>query len=249
MPTTIGKMTSASLLAGLLAALLPAPLWAQDEGRPPNTLTEREQQRGWKLLFDGRTTNGWRAYRGQGIPDVWKVRGGALVCSPKNGTHGGDIITLERYGSFELAIEWKVSVGANSGVMYRVSESEEEPWMTGPEYQILDNERHSDGRNAKTSAASCYGLFAPSEDRTKPVGKWNQARIVVVGSHVEHWLNGFKVLEYELGSERWQRHVEDSKFRAFPKFGKVRRGHIDLQFHGDEVWFRNIRIRPEGRDD
>jgi hypothetical protein len=245
----MGTITSASLLAVLLAAVVTAPLWAQEEDRPANTLTEREQRHGWKLLFDGRTTNGWRAYRGKGIPDVWKVIDGALVCSPKNGTHAGDLITVDRYSSFELAFEWRVSVGANSGVMYHVSESEEEPWMTGPEYQILDNERHADGRNPKTSAASCYGLFAPSEDRTKPVGKWNQARIVVRGRHVEHWLNGFKVVDYELGSERWQRHLDDSKFKDFPKFGKERRGHIDLQFHGDEVWFRNIRIRLERRDD
>jgi hypothetical protein len=236
------------LMTVIFAALVLAPLWAQDEDRAPNRLTKREKREGWKLLFDGKSTNGWRGFRGDGIPDVWKVTDGALVCSPNNGTHGGDIITVDRYGNFELAFEWKVSPGANSGVMYRVSESEEAPWMTGPEYQILDNERHSDGRNPKTSAASCYALFAPSEDRTKPVGQWNQARIVVVGNHVEHWLNGSKVVEYELGSKHWKKLVADSKFKEFPKFGKEPRGHIDLQFHGDEVYYRNLRIRPESRD-
>jgi hypothetical protein len=240
---------SASFLVMLLATLLLAPLWAAEEDRAPNTLTEREQREGWKLLFDGKTTEGWRAYRGDSIPDVWKVSDGTLGCSSKNGTHGGDIITAERYGSFELAFEWKVSPGANSGVMYRVTSSEAEPWMSGPEYQILDNEKHADGRNPKTSAASCYALFAPSEDRTKPVGQWNHGRIVVKGNHVEHWLNGHKVVDYELGSERWQRLVAESKFKEFPKFGKERKGHIDLQWHGDEVGYRNIRIRAERGDD
>jgi hypothetical protein len=242
MNATRFTMLSAVVLAAHLAGS--APLRAADEDRPPNTLTDREQKSGWKLLFDGTTTNGWHAFRGKDIPSVWKVVDGALVCSPKNGKHAGDIVTEGHYGNFELAFEWKVSVGANSGVMYRVSESEAEPWFTGPEYQILDNKKASDGRNPKTCAASCYALYAPNEDRTKPVGEWNHARIIVDGGHVEHWLNGHKVVEYELGSSDWSRRVAASKFNAHPKFGKEHRGHIDLQFHGDEVWYRNIRIKP-----
>src|ERR1700722_4814012 len=139
------------------------PLRADDEekNRKPNELTAREREHGWKLLFDGTTTEGWHAYRGKDIPSVWKVIDGALVCSSKNGKQAGDIVTEGKYGSFELAFEWKVTVGANSGVMYRGSESEEEPYFTGPEYQILDNAKHSDGRNPKTRAASCYALYAP----------------------------------------------------------------------------------------
>jgi hypothetical protein len=239
------KLRAANFAVLLLALLSPRLCGDEaDADRRPNTLTKQEQRNGWKLLFDGKTTDGWRTFGGKGIPDVWKVADGALVCSAKNGTRGGDIVTKDQYGSFELAFEWKVTPGANSGVMYHVTEAEGEPWKTGPEYQVLDNVKHSDGRRPKTTAASCYALYAPSADRTKPVGEWNQARIVVDGNHLEHWLNGQKVVEYDLGSSDWNRRVGASKFKAFGKFGKEPSGHIDLQFHGDEVAFRNIRIRP-----
>jgi hypothetical protein len=235
-------------VAGLLAILLvvPASLQSADaeKERQPNTLSEREQKEGWKLLFDGKTTNGWHAYRGKDVPGVWKVADGTLFCSRKNGDHAGDIVTDDEYGSFELAFEWQVTPGANSGVMYRVTEGAGEPWFTGPEYQILDNTKHPDGRKPKTCAASCYALYAPSEDKTKPVGEWNQSRIVINGPHVEHWLNGTKVVEYDFGSEDWKSRVGSSKFRKLEKFGKEPKGHIDLQFHGDEVHYRSIRIRP-----
>jgi hypothetical protein len=243
MNATRFTLLSAAVLAACLAHL--APLRAADEDRLPNTLTDRERQEGWRLLFDGRTMNGWHAYRGnKDIPSVWKVVDGAVVCSPKNGRRPGDIVTDDRFGNFQLHFEWKVSIGANSGVMYKVSESEEEPWMTGPEYQILDNKKHGDGRNPKTSAASVYALYAPNGDFTKPVGEWNASSIIVDGGHAEHWLNGHKVLAYELGSSDWSQRVAASKFKGLPKFGKEHRGHIDLQFHGDEVWYRNIRIKP-----
>jgi hypothetical protein len=235
----------ATLWLGALL-LFSAPLRGEDKDQRPNTLSEQEEKQGWKLLFDGKTTAGWRAYRGKNIPDVWKVVDGVLICSPKNGKSEGDLVTDGRYSNFELAFEWKVTPAANSGVMYRVSEAEDEPWKTGPEYQILDNARHSDGKRPKTTAASCYALYAPSEDRTKPVGEWNHARIVVDGHHVEHWLNGQKVVEFDFGSDEWKRRVGQSKFRVFPKFGKEETGHIDLQFHGDEASFRSIKIRPIG---
>ena len=136
--------------------------------------------------------------------------------------------------------------GANSGIMYRVEESEDSPGFTGPEYQILDNAKHPDGRKKETSAASCYGLYAPSEDATKPIGEWNLTRIVVKGDHVEHWLNGKKVVEYEFGSDDWNKRVAASKFKEFKKFGLVKKGEIDLQDHGDDVSYRNIKIRALG---
>jgi hypothetical protein len=233
-------------VAGLLVVVfaLTTPVRAADQAdRLPNALTASEQSNGWKLLFDGKSTAGWRAYRSKGIPDVWKVKDGVLFCSPKNGKEGNDIVTEGEYANFELAFEWKVTSGANSGVMYRVSETEAEPYYTGPEYQILDNTKHPDGRKPKTTAASCYALYAPTEDKTKPVGEWNQSRIVVAGNHVEHWLNGTKVVEYDFNSPDWNKRVAASKFRVFPKFGKEASGRIDLQFHGDEVWYRSIRIR------
>ena len=234
-------MRNALRLSLALLALIASSAIA-DEPRP-NTLTEKEKADGWKLLFDGSTTKGWHAFRGKDVPDRWKVVDGALVFSPKNGKRGGDIVTDEDFGDFELSFEWKVTPGANSGVMYRVSEEEPAPYFTGPEYQVLDNQRHPDGKSKLTSAASCYALYAPGEDATKPVGEWNQARIVINANKVEHWLNGKKVVSYELGSDDWNRRVAASKFMEWKKFGTLKRGKIDLQDHGDEVHYRSIKIR------
>jgi hypothetical protein len=231
-----------SLAAAALLGLLALGGRAADEAAP-NTLTDKEKADGWKLLFDGKTTDGWHAYRGKEVGDRWKVIDGALVVSPKNGKNGGDIVTNDDYDNFDLTFEWKVTEGANSGVMYRVSEEKDAPYETGPEYQILDNKKHSDGKNPKTSAASCYAVYAPTKDVTKPVGEWNQGRIVVKGNHVEHWLNGEKVVEYDFGSDDWNKRVAASKFRDMDRFGKEKKGHIDLQFHGDEVAYRNIKIK------
>jgi hypothetical protein len=210
---------------------------------PPNSLSEGEKADGWKLLFDGRTTSGWRAYRGDAIPDKWKIIDGAFVVSPKNGKRGGDIATDEQFGDFELSFEWKVTPGANSGVMYHVGDDEPAPFFSGPEYQILDNREHPDGRSKLTSAASCYGLYAPSEDATKPVGEWNGGRILVHGNQVEHWLNGKKVVAYELGSDDFRTRVGKSRFKDWKRYGAAQKGRIALQDHGDEVFYRNLKIK------
>ena len=235
-----------SLLAAalILSASPGAARAAEPSG--PNTLTAKEQADGWKLLFDGKSTAGWRRYKGKSPGDKWQVLGGALVFKPKDGKVGGDIITTDQFESFELAIDWKVTPGANSGVMYRVAEDEPAAYMTGPEYQILDNARHRDGKNPKTSAASCYALYAPVKDLTKPVGEWNHGRIVVNGDRVEHWLNGTKVVTFAFGNDDWSRLVSGSKFNEWKRFGTVKRGHIDLQDHGDEVAFRNIKVKVLG---
>lgn len=238
------RTMTALLTTGLLLTALNSA--SAEDRAAPNTLTEKEKAAGWKLLFDGKTTAGWHRYKGKDVGDKWKVRDGALVFTPKEGKVGGDIVTNDEYESFELVFEWKVAPGANSGVMYRVSEAEDAPFMTGPEYQVLDNKRHPDGRNPKTSAASCYALYAPSEDATKPVGEWNEARIVVNGNQVEHWLNGKKVVSYKLGSDEWKQKVAGSKFNEWKKFGTMAKGRIDLQDHGDEVAYRNIKVRVLG---
>lgn len=212
-------------------------------GTPANTLTEQQKKDGWKLLFDGRTTDGWRAYNGDKMPEKWKVADGVLVFDPDAEGSSGDIITNDEYDNFELTVDWKISKGGNSGIMYHVVEKGKYPWLTGPEYQLLDNAGHSDGRNPLTSAASCYALYAPSKDVTKPVGDWNQTRLIINGPHVEHWLNGVKVADYEIGSDDWQKRVQASKFHRMPDFAKAAKGHIDLQDHGDRVEFRNIKIR------
>jgi len=209
-----------------------------------NTLTDQEKAAGWKLLFDGKTTQGWRAYRGKEVGDSWHVEDGALVLKPGSGKHGGDIVTTDEYDNFELVFEWKISPGGNSGVMYRVAETRGAPYETGVEYQILDNAKHPDGRKPKTSAASAYDLYAPMKEMTKPVGEWNQSKIVVNMDHVEHWLNGEKVVEFAFGSDDWNKHLKASKFKSMKHFAKEMKGHIDLQDHGNEVAYRNIKLLP-----
>ena len=203
----------------------------------PNTLTDKEKADGWKLLFDGKTTAGWRAVKKDKAPDGWQATDGALA----RVKGGGDIITNDQFENFELVFGWKVTDGANSGVFFRVNE--DYGVIQSPEYQVLHNQKHADGRNPKTSAASNYALHAPTKDLTKPVGEWNQAKIVVNGNHVEHWLNGEKVVEYELASDEWKSLVAGSKFKDMPNYGKSPKGHIALQDHGDRVEYRNIKIR------
>lgn len=227
---------------GLALAALFIALGVAHAGEP-NTLNDDEKAAGWKLLFDGKTTDGWRRFKGEGMPDKWKVIDGALVFQPKRGKSGGDIVTVDQFDNFELVIDWKVTPGANSGIMYRVSEDQGAAYLTGPEYQVLDNDRHPDGRSKLTSAASCYALYAPEKVATKPVGEWNHGKIVVNGNHVEHWLNGEKVVSYDIGSDDWQKRLAASKFKDLPRFGKEKQGHIDLQDHGNEVAYRNIKIR------
>lgn len=206
---------------------------------PQNMLTEEEKQAGWRLLFDGQTTKGWRGFKKDACPDGWKVINGCLVrVGP-----GGDIITEEQFEDFELQLEWRISPAGNSGIFFHVSEAYGWPWETGPEMQVLDNAEHADGKNPKTSAGSNYALYAPSKDVTEPIGFFNKVRILVNKGHVEHWLNGVKVVEYELGSPEWEKAVAESKFKDMPHYGREKKGHIDLQDHGDKVWYRNIKIR------
>jgi len=212
-----------------------------EQPQAPNTLTKREVADGWILLFDGKTTNGWRGFQKKEVPDGWQVEDGALVRKGQ----GGDIVTVDEFGSFELSFEWKVTEGANSGVFFHVAEGDYGAvYETGPEYQVLDNAGHHDGESPLTSAASNYALDAPGEDRTRPVGEWNQGRISVHSGHVEHWLNGKKVVEYDLWTDDWMAAVAASKFNAMPGYGLEKRGHIALQDHGDLVAFRSIKILP-----
>lgn len=242
LPATI--LAAAVAVRGLAHAWAPsAPPRVQSPpaaAQVPNSLTAWEKERGWTLLFDGKTTQGWRGFRQQGVPAGWQVVDGALT----RVGGGGDLITVDQYDSFELALEWKVAEGGNSGIMFRVSEAAEETYHTGPEYQVLDNARHADGRNPLTSAGSCYGLYAPIKDATRPAGSWNAARLIVNGNVVEHWLNDVRVVRYELLSADWEKRVAGSKFNEWPKYGRIPRGHIALQDHGDRVSYRNIRIRP-----
>jgi len=202
-------------------------------------LTASERAQGWRLLFDGKTTAGWRGYRMAAVPDGWRVVDEALT----RVAAGADLITEDEFANFELKLEWKISEGGNSGIMYRVTEDNEASYESGPEMQVLDDARHADGGSRLTSAGADYGLYPSPAGVVRPAGEWNAVRIVVNGAHVEHWLNGQKVVEYELWSPDWKARVADSKFHQWPGYGMAHRGHIALQDHGDRVAYRNIKIR------
>lgn len=205
----------------------------------PNTLSPLEREAGWRLLFDGVTTRGWRGYLTDSMPDGWQVVAGALT----RVSRAGDIITRDTFRDFELMVDWMVQPGGNSGIFYRAALGSEAIYWSAPEYQVLDDARHPDGKSPLTSAGSVYGLYPAIAGIAKPAGEWNTARIVVLGNHVEHWLNGRRLAAYELGSEEWKQQVAASKFKAWPEYGKATEGYIGLQDHGDRVAFRNIKIR------
>lgn len=215
----------------------PAGSPSPEADRDSQSMTQHET--GWRSLFDGKTTDGWRAFRKPAISDGWRVMDGALT----RVAEGGDIITVDQFTNFELALEWKVAPGGNSGIFFHVSEEENNVWETGPEMQILDDERHVDGKSRLTSAGANYALYPPPAGIVKPAGEWNSVRLLVNGNHVKHWLNDTKVVEYELGSPDWEERVRKSKFSTVPRYGRVPTGHIALQDHGDWVAFRNIKIR------
>jgi hypothetical protein len=202
----------------------------------PNTLTPAEQAAGWKLLFDGKSLEGWRGFKTE-TPDPGWTANGALSPNPKSSK---DIITKDQFENFELSFQWKISPKGNSGVMFHVVEVGDETYQSGPEYQILDN---AHGEPPPEQAAALFALYAPSMDMTRPPGDWNQARIRVDHGKVEHWLNGMKVAEYEIGSPDFKARVAASKFKQWPQFANARTGHIALQNHGDAVWFRDLKIR------
>ena len=233
-------MTRAAKLAALfvLAACTVRVGGANDTAM--NTLSTQEQQQGWRSLFDGKTTGGWRNYKSQTVGAGWTVNDGILTRSAAN---AGDIITADKYRNFELALDWRVAEGGNSGIFYRATEDNEYIWQSAPEMQILDDARHNDGKSPLTSAGSNFALYPAPRGVVHAAGEWNSARLVVNGNHVEHWLNGKKMLEYELGSSEWIDRVAKSKFSAMPNYGRANEGHIGLQDHGDRVEFRNIRVR------
>ncbi|HEV7366204.1 MAG TPA: DUF1080 domain-containing protein [Gemmatimonadales bacterium] len=202
-------------------------------------VTPETRDTGWKPLFDGKTTAGWRGYRSKTMPAGWQVIDGALTRVDS----AGDIVTHDKYANFELELNWKVAEGGNSGIFYRVSEDFDYPWRTGLEMQVLDDARHPDGRSPLTSAGSLFGIYPAPRGVVRPAGEWNAVRIVVSGHHIEHWLNGVKMVEAELGSPDWEARVKQSKFATMPGYGRNDAGHIGLQDHGNRVAYRFIRIR------
>ncbi|MEO5913580.1 MAG: DUF1080 domain-containing protein [Luteolibacter sp.] len=251
--------TTLSLNVILLCLMLPSS--AADKGLP-NILTNAEKDTGWRLLWDGKTSDCWRSPKSDSFPSKgWEIKDGVLTVQPSGGGEsggGGDIISKERFSNFELQADFKITKGANSGIKYFVQPDLKpidkvtgKPAKTGSaiglEFQILDDANHPDaklGRNGDRTIGSLYDLMpAAGTKKVNPIGEWNTARILVAGKHVEHWLNGEKVLEYERGSEGYRNDVAKSKFKSIPEFGEWTDGHILLQDHGNQVSYRNIKIR------
>ena len=212
-----------------------------------NTLTDAEKAAGWKLLFDGKTLSGWHSFKEKEALPEWSVKDGVLRLDPIKGKRNPGLVSDGTYENFELSVEWKISPGGNSGVFYRVIEEGGDLNWGGIECQVLDNDKHPDAKvDANRKAGAAYYMYPPTKDMAKPVGEWNQLRIIVQGNHVEHWLNGEKVVDYEILSEDWLKRYALSKFKTHPKYGWTAKGHLALQEHGDPVEFRNIKIREMG---
>jgi hypothetical protein len=224
-----------------------------------NTLSKEEAAAGWVLLFDGESFEGWRGLGRESVPlAVWMIEEGAIKKIPSGDVPtqedgqpmaGGDILTEKTFMDFELRFQWKISTAGNSGVKYNVSEEMSVAFpprfaALGFEYQILDDKNHPDAENgANRTAAALYDLMEPVGKALKPVGEWNSARIVFRGNHGEHWLNGVKVLQFDLDTPEMTKRLETSKYRIYDDFGRKRRGHIVIQDHTDAAWYRNIKIK------
>jgi hypothetical protein len=195
----------------------------------------------WKTLFDGTSLDAWRGYKSDKVPEGWKIVDGTLF----KDTHVADLVTKDEFGDFELSLEWKISEGGNAGIFYRGTEEYDHIYWSGPEYQLLDNEKADDNKSPLTLAASAYALYPPARAaKPKPAGQWNATRIIAKGAHVEHWLNGTKAVAYELWSPDWEAKVKASKFNQYPNYGRAKKGHVALQGdHEGTLAFRNIRIR------
>lgn len=216
-----------------------------------NGLTKAEKEAGWMLLFNGHDVGKWRGYNKSTCPKGWDVVEGTLHCNGSGrgeagAADGGDIIYPEEFQNFELTLEWKISDGGNSGILYLATELPSKTiWQTAPEMQVLDNTKHPDGRDGLHSAGALYDMIGVPADKVKPVGQWNQVKILVYKGLVEHWLNGEKVVEYHLWTPEWEAMVAKSKFPQYnPDWAKIpQKGLIGLQDHGDDVWYKNIKIR------
>jgi len=209
-----------------------------------NQLTDTEIEQGWILLFDGKTTKGWRNFKQATVNEGWIVENGNLVALGIGGDLGGDIITESQYEDFELYLEWAISEGGNSGVFFGVLE-ENYPtvYATGPEYQLIDDAGYPDPLEEWQKTGANYAMHNAADKELKPAGEFNSSRIKVLNGLVEHWLNGDKILEYELWSDDWKERVQNCKWKEFPGYGLAKKGHIGLQDHGSVIKFRNIKIR------
>ena len=210
-----------------------------------NVLTKSEKNNGWELLFDGKTLTGWRMYQNK-LTDCWGAKNGELYCkgSETNKTDlRADIITAEQYGDFELSIDWKIAPESNSGIMYHVTEQYNVPYLSGPEYQIIDDIGFPEKLEDWQKTGADYAMYPASTRPTNPVGQYNTSRIIVKGAHREYWLNNVKVVDFEAWTPEWNKQKATGKWKNAPGYGIAKNGYICLQDHGGGVWFKNIKIR------
>jgi hypothetical protein len=215
--------------------------------QPVNTLTAKEKAQGWHLLFDGKTLKGWKGFNVDKVPSNWTIENQAMTCYGHGGDMGGDILTADKYDNFELLVEWKISKGSNSGIFYHVVEGKQysSPYETGPEYQVIDDLGWPDKLADWQQTGADYALH-PADNSKKvlhPVGEWNTSKIIFNKGHVENWLNGKKIVEFEAWTDEWKKKVQTTKFKEMPDYGKAKTGYIGLQNHGSPVSFRNIKIK------
>jgi len=209
-----------------------------------NTLSSQEQAKGWTLLFDGKSMDQWRSYLKDELSG-WVVEDGTMKALGHGGDRGGDIITLREYENFELSLEWKISPGGNSGILYLVHEDTayRQVYHTGPEFQLLDDLGWEGDLEDWQKTGANYAMHIAYNPDLKVAGEWNTAKVLKDGDHVEHWLNGKKLVEYQLWTDDWKSRVKSGKWNSFPAYGQYRKGHISLQDHGAVTWFRNVKIR------
>ncbi|MCE9557898.1 MAG: DUF1080 domain-containing protein [Armatimonadetes bacterium] len=205
-----------------------------------NVLTSDEVKEGFKLLFDGESLKNFRGFNKPEPTPGWTVKDGEIEYVP--GQNDVDLMSREEFDDFELRLDWKICKGGNSGIMFRVAENQPATYTTGPEMQILDNDNHPDGKSLLTSAGSSYGLFPVKRETQRLSGQWNNIRIVAIGNKIEFWMNGYRVVQYTINSPLWKEKIKTAWF-ANPLYGQMKSGHISLQNHGNNVWFRNLRIR------
>ncbi len=216
-----------------------------------NTLSQKEKDNGWQLLFDGQTTKGWHTYGKQTIGKAWKVVDGALHLDAESkksfsSSEGGDIVTDNEFDNYDLQLDWKISKNGNSGVMIYVNEDitkYKEPYFTGPEMQVLDNDGHADGKIFKHRAGDLYDLIPSTKESANPVGEWNHVEIIANQGKLDFYLNGTQTVSTTMWDDNWRKMIAASKFNAWADFGTYKKGRLDLQDHGNDVWFRNIKIK------
>lgn len=224
-----------------------APASAQVQEIALPSISESQKAEGWKLLFDGKSMNGWQFFKGR-KNNTWEVKDGMLHCKPLNekvqgdGDERSDLMTIEEFENFELNFDWNIAAEGNSGVIYRVTEEFDQPYFSGPEYQLIDDKGFPN-ETPDHLTGTVYGLYTTTSKALKPVGEWNNSKLVVNKNHVEHWLNGQKIVEYELGSADWKKRKAESKWKDATGYGLSPKGHIDLQDHGSEIWFKNVMIK------